>query len=630
MENSDTDLDLVSRTLSGDQGAYRRLVERYRNAVYGLILSYVRDFDQAEDLAQEAFIRGYYRLHTLSDGDRFGGWLRTIAANLCRMKLRDRRMLPLSEDGLEAVTDPLPSPEAVREQEETQQEVWAALERLSRKEQEVVTLYYLEGERVAEVGKFLGISAEAVKARLYRARKTLQKEMVEMAKKTLSQKKLGRKFADQIEIREFSDLARLTDEELQALALETGMALARGLATGDEEAEVFKQRVLAVLPERDRENMEVHLTYSDPARDARRTVVKAAQDLQQSGVIRPAPRSFDKAPPKGPVEVVAFADLLRLTDREIQWVLREVDTKDLATALRGKGNRIRQVADRMQKNVSERVWRFIEIEWEHYKVSAKAIRAAQEGIVRVVWSLQGSGVIRPSKIGPELGERVVVRSFEDWAKLYDREIQYALREIDSRDLAVALMGNGKRMGAVKTRVMRNLSERVGRMIREAQSQFSPGKEDIEACQQKSLETIKQLQVLGMIRPPARKPTHSQYERMMTAAAQKRIERGLHGGRWTPDGISYMTLIPYLGMVMRDEGMDAARAMLNGVQESVLEQGIQLLAEGTDRETLVETLEKQADREIKRIKSKFKMVIDGLAAIQEGQAPREVGHHLAKM
>jgi hypothetical protein len=237
--------------------------------------------------------------------------------------------------------------------------------------------------------------------------------------------------------------------------------------------------------------------------------------------------------------------------------------------------------------------------------------------------LQGSGVIRHSKLGPEPGERVAVRSFEDWAKLNDREIE-------TQDLAVALMGKGKGVGNVETRVMRNLSERVGLMIQEAQTRLSPKKEDIEACQQKILETIKQLQVLGMIRPPARKPTHSQYETRVSVAAQKRIERGLHGGRWTPDKTSYMMLMPYLGMVIRDEGIDAARAMLNGVQESVLERGIQLLAEGTDRETLAETLEKQADREIERIKSTFKMVIDGLVAIQEGQAPREIGQHLAKI
>ena len=81
---------LVRETLAGDRRAFRQLVDRYRNTIYGLAINYVGDFDLAEDLAQEAFIRSYYRLPDLQDGQRFGSWLRTIAANLCRMELRRR------------------------------------------------------------------------------------------------------------------------------------------------------------------------------------------------------------------------------------------------------------------------------------------------------------------------------------------------------------------------------------------------------------------------------------------------------------------------------------------------------------------------------------------------------------
>ena len=74
------DKDLVARVRAGDFSAYRELVEKYKNTVYGLAISHVRDFDLAEDLAQEAFIRGFYRLDSLKDPNRFKSWLTSAGA----------------------------------------------------------------------------------------------------------------------------------------------------------------------------------------------------------------------------------------------------------------------------------------------------------------------------------------------------------------------------------------------------------------------------------------------------------------------------------------------------------------------------------------------------------------------
>jgi RNA polymerase sigma factor (sigma-70 family) len=78
------DADLVSRARQGDRDAYTQLVERYRDAIYGLAFHELHDFEDARDVAQEAFIQAYLHLDQLRDPERFGPWLRQVTVNRCR------------------------------------------------------------------------------------------------------------------------------------------------------------------------------------------------------------------------------------------------------------------------------------------------------------------------------------------------------------------------------------------------------------------------------------------------------------------------------------------------------------------------------------------------------------------
>jgi RNA polymerase sigma-70 factor (ECF subfamily) len=105
------DAQLVKACLEGDYRAYTALVDRYRYPVFGLCLSYVRDFDAAQDAAQEALVGAYLKLESLPEPQHFGPWLRKIAANHCRMWLRHtRRQVALDEQ--HTLVDPTPSPVA--------------------------------------------------------------------------------------------------------------------------------------------------------------------------------------------------------------------------------------------------------------------------------------------------------------------------------------------------------------------------------------------------------------------------------------------------------------------------------------------------------------------------------------
>jgi flagellar motor switch protein FliG len=289
----------------------------------------------------------------------------------------------------------------VYEQDAIRRQVREALMGLSEKDREAVVLYYLDERTVEEVGRFLGVSGGAVKGRLHRARQHLRKELIGMVEETLSQKRLGPEFAERVELQRFSDLARLTDEELRKLMdekLDAGMTLIYALRSDNPGAEALKARILAILPPKEREQFMVNLKYCDPVQHFQGELLAAARRLQRAGAIRPAPeRSRQK--PQGSVEIGQFLDFTRLTDEEIQHIFRHVDTKDLAMALKSQESGMQKVRERCFANVSERVRKLMEAEQTYGEITETQTREAQERIVKIIHRLQEAGEIRASKKG---------------------------------------------------------------------------------------------------------------------------------------------------------------------------------------------------------------------------------------
>ena len=200
---STTDAQLVHRCLEGDLDAFSSLVKKYQDAVYGLALSYVRDFNVAQDIAQEAFIKTYLQLPTLRDPSKFGSYLRTTVANLSKNYLGRRRLHKLSIDQLDenqiSSFDQRPkTPSEVYEQKELRELVMKAIGRLSEKNRQTVTLYYIDGLSCQEIGNFLGVPVAVVKQRLHRARELLKEEIMEMVSETLKSRPLPKEFARKV------------------------------------------------------------------------------------------------------------------------------------------------------------------------------------------------------------------------------------------------------------------------------------------------------------------------------------------------------------------------------------------------------------------------------------------------
>lgn len=174
--------DALPAAARGDHAAYGRVVALCQNAITGIALAITRDVQASEDIAQEAFLKGWRQLATLKNPDSFLPWLREITRNLARDHLRARRRRPMTgetaEIALTLAADTAPTPAETllqTEQEAAAREVIAALPEDSR---EVLLLYYREGQRSQQVAALLGITDAAVRKRLSRARQYVREELM--------------------------------------------------------------------------------------------------------------------------------------------------------------------------------------------------------------------------------------------------------------------------------------------------------------------------------------------------------------------------------------------------------------------------------------------------------------------
>ena len=177
------DVDLIQRTLDGDEGAFTMLVKKYQKWVHTLAWRKIGDFHIAEEITQDIFLKVYKRLSTLKHPDRFPGWLYVISTRHCIAWLRKKKFPTKSLDVM-STTELEKICYAQYEAEcgdttavECQRElVKRLLQKLPESERTVVTLYYLAEMTSEEISTFLGVSPNTIRSRLHRARKRLEKQ----------------------------------------------------------------------------------------------------------------------------------------------------------------------------------------------------------------------------------------------------------------------------------------------------------------------------------------------------------------------------------------------------------------------------------------------------------------------
>ena len=165
---------LIRRANDGDQEAFRILVERYQGAVYNLAYRMLGDPQEAEDAAQEIFVRIYRQLARYDPERKFSTWVLTIATNYCIDQLRRRRMqlVPL-ENIIPWARAREAGPEGEALSRESRDEVQRLLRELPEKYRAVLILRYWQDLSCAEIADILKLPEGTVKTQLHRARKAL-------------------------------------------------------------------------------------------------------------------------------------------------------------------------------------------------------------------------------------------------------------------------------------------------------------------------------------------------------------------------------------------------------------------------------------------------------------------------
>lgn len=166
-ENAE-DLELFRKFTAGSREAYTQLYLKYRSRVYAYCLRVLCDEDEAQDLFQEVFVRVYERSHLFEEQRSLGGWIFTIAHNLCLNKIRDRK----PNDGLDNVTLLVTPSEDYGDN--WKDRIQWALEQIPVDYREAFVLREYEGLSYQEIADILKTSLSAVKSRIYRSKEKLR------------------------------------------------------------------------------------------------------------------------------------------------------------------------------------------------------------------------------------------------------------------------------------------------------------------------------------------------------------------------------------------------------------------------------------------------------------------------
>jgi RNA polymerase sigma-70 factor, ECF subfamily len=176
----------IKQVLKGDQNAYADIVNLYQHKLYQVCYRMLGNKQEAEDIAQEAFIRAYINLHSYDQKRKFSTWLYRIATNLCIDRIRKKKpdyyldAEVAGTDGLDmysqiAADEQLPE-EAV-EQMELQDRIQYEISRLPDKYRSVIVLKYIEEMSLQEISEILDMPLGTVKTRIHRGREALRKQL---------------------------------------------------------------------------------------------------------------------------------------------------------------------------------------------------------------------------------------------------------------------------------------------------------------------------------------------------------------------------------------------------------------------------------------------------------------------
>lgn len=181
MQNKLTDIDLIKKVLAGDQGAYAELAKRHQRFVFTLAVRFTKNREDAEEIAQDCFVKAYRSLNSFQQTSKFSTWLYTIVYTTSMTFLRKRKLDTQSIDSEDSHMQLENHVSAFNADQIEQKSKFAylnkAISQLLPDDAAIITLFYKGEQSLEEIAKALGMESNTVKVKLHRARHRLKEKL---------------------------------------------------------------------------------------------------------------------------------------------------------------------------------------------------------------------------------------------------------------------------------------------------------------------------------------------------------------------------------------------------------------------------------------------------------------------
>ncbi|PIS26868.1 MAG: RNA polymerase sigma factor [bacterium (Candidatus Stahlbacteria) CG08_land_8_20_14_0_20_40_26] len=183
--SEDPDAKMIKKVAEGDEVAFEQIVRKYEHRVLNTIYRYIGKSDEAEDIAQEVFIKVWHHAKSFKGKSKFSTWLYRIVVNQC-LNYRSKHKERLAS--LDEIMEQGKTPESLKVEIEFERQrkskiMKRAIDDLSKRQRIALVLSKFEGKSYKEIAQIMGISLSAVESLIFRARGALKKKLLPLIKK---------------------------------------------------------------------------------------------------------------------------------------------------------------------------------------------------------------------------------------------------------------------------------------------------------------------------------------------------------------------------------------------------------------------------------------------------------------
>ena len=175
--SEEAEKQIIQKVITGQVSAYQILVERYQNYAFTTAFHVLKNREEAEEAAQDAFLKAYKRLPTFAGQSRFSTWLYTIVFRTAidKQRQRKRKHTPIDDpDQFLQIADNAPQHDRYTDGKDLKKHLEIAIQQLKPIDATLIQLYYLNEQSVKEIADITGLSITNIKTKLHRTRETLK------------------------------------------------------------------------------------------------------------------------------------------------------------------------------------------------------------------------------------------------------------------------------------------------------------------------------------------------------------------------------------------------------------------------------------------------------------------------